>query len=73
MGVRRGGRGGRGPPGFSYMISLMCFSTSTRIVKTSQLSPTILVLSSLLRRLTEEGVIEVKWDQKAKFFRTKMV
>jgi len=28
----------------AYMIPLMCFSTSTRFVKTSQLSPTLIVL-----------------------------
>jgi len=31
-------------PEFSYMIPLMCFSTSTRFVKASQLLSTILVL-----------------------------
>jgi len=33
-----GGQRSRSPPEFSYTISLMCLSTSTRFVKTSQLS-----------------------------------
>jgi len=46
MGVGSGGQGeeGEGVPPLGYMILLMCFSTSTRFVKTSQLSLTILVL-----------------------------
>jgi len=43
MGVGRRGKGKRAP-GFSYMIPLMCFSTSTRFVKISQHLPTILML-----------------------------
>jgi len=41
---RKRGAGGLGLPGFSYRIPPICFSTSTRFVKISQLSPTILVL-----------------------------
>jgi len=40
-------------PGFSYMISLMCFSTNTRFVKTTQPSPTILVGWFTLRGRSE--------------------
>jgi len=44
MGVGRVGKGAWTPFGLSYMIPLMGLSTSTRFVKTSQLSPTALVL-----------------------------
>jgi len=71
MGVDRGRRGGHGPPEFSYMISLMCFSTSTRIVKTTQLSPTILVLCYACWQ--RKGWLKKTGDQKTKFFCTKMV
>jgi len=45
MGVDIGGQGWAVVfPGFLHMLPLMCISPCTRFVKTSQLSPTIIVL-----------------------------
>jgi len=66
-----GGKGGPCPRGFSHMIPLVCFSTSTSFVKTFQLSSTILVF--LLRWLTLRGRwLRTNGHRNTEFFRKKM-
>jgi len=61
---QKGERKGCGP--------LMCFSTSTRITKTTQLiTPTIVVLCCADRRW-KAGVIKTRGNLGTKFFRTKL-
>jgi len=53
-----------GEGAFSHMLPLMCFSTSTRFMKTSLLSPTIVVKkrskNSTIKPLPGEGATEKK-------------